>query len=68
MVGRAFTVDSLNNLILQGAAAMIEDQYALLVIDSIMAPYRVDYSGRGELAERQQVLAKMLSRIQKISE
>jgi len=24
-----------------------------MVIDSIMAPYRVDYSGRGELAERQ---------------
>lgn len=68
MVGRAFTVDSLNNLIMQAAAAMIEDQFALLVIDSIMAPFRVDYSGRGELAERQQVLAKVLNRIQKISE
>jgi meiotic recombination protein DMC1 len=31
---------------------MIEDQFALMIIDSIMAPYRVDYSGRGELAER----------------
>jgi len=63
MVGRAFTVDSLNNLIMQAAAAMIEDQFALMIIDSIMAPYRVDYSGRGELAERQQVLARMLSKI-----
>jgi meiotic recombination protein DMC1 len=53
MVGRAFTVDAVNNLIMQAAAAMIEDQFALMVIDSIMAPYRVDYSGRGELAERQ---------------
>ena len=52
MVGRAFTVDTINNLIMQAAAAMIEDQFALLVIDSIMAPFRVDYSGRGELAER----------------
>lgn len=33
-----------------------------------MALFRVDYSGRGELAERQQKLAQMLSRLQKISE
>lgn len=53
LVGRAFTVDSLISLLMQAAGAMIEDQYSLLVIDSIMAPFRVDYSGRGELAERQ---------------
>ena len=47
---------------------MIADQFALLVIDSIMAPFRVDYSGRGELSERQQVLGRILSKIQKISE
>ena len=68
MVGRAFTVDGVSNLIMQAAAAMIEDQFSLMIIDSIMAPYRVDYSGRGELAERQQVLGRMLSKIQKISE
>lgn len=33
-----------------------------------MALFRVDYSGRGELAERQQKLAQFMSRIQKISE
>ncbi|XP_071278966.1 meiotic recombination protein DMC1/LIM15 homolog isoform X1 [Agelaius tricolor] len=38
------------------------------IIDSIMALFRVDFSGRGELAERQQKLAQMLSRLQKISE
>lgn len=53
MVGRAFTVDSLNTLIMQGAAAMIEDSFSLMIIDSIMGPFRVDYSGRGELSERQ---------------
>uniref|UniRef100_A0A6Q2ZAP6 Meiotic recombination protein n=1 Tax=Esox lucius TaxID=8010 RepID=A0A6Q2ZAP6_ESOLU len=42
--------------------------FKLLVIDSIMALFRVDFSGRGELAERQQKLAQMLSRLQKISE
>jgi meiotic recombination protein DMC1 len=40
----------------------------LMIIDSIMGPFRVDYSGRGELSERQQVLGRMLSKIQKISE
>ena len=30
--------------------------------------FRVDYSGRGELADRQQHLAQMMSRLQKISE
>lgn len=38
------------------------------IVDSIMALFRVDFSGRGELAERQQKLAQMLSRLQKISE
>ena len=38
------------------------------VVDSIMALFRVDFSGRGELADRQQKLAQMLSRLQKISE
>lgn len=33
-----------------------------------MALFRVDYSGRGELADRQQKLAQMLSKLQKISE
>ena len=33
-----------------------------------MALFRVDFSGRGELADRQQKLGQMLSRLQKISE
>ncbi|XP_042182901.1 meiotic recombination protein DMC1/LIM15 homolog isoform X4 [Oncorhynchus tshawytscha] len=42
--------------------------FKLLIIDSIMALFRVDFSGRGDLAEKQQKLAQMLSRLQKISE
>ena len=68
MVGRAFTVDALSNLLTQAAGAMIEDTYSLLIIDSIMQPFRVDFSGRGELSERQQVLGRMLSKIQKLCE
>lgn len=53
---------------MQAAGAMVEDQFSLLIIDSIMHPFRVDFSGRGELADRQQQMGRMLSRIQKLSE
>ncbi|KAG5415570.1 hypothetical protein IGI04_003137 [Brassica rapa subsp. trilocularis] len=38
------------------------------IVDSIIALFRVDFTGRGELADRQQKLAQMLSRIIKIAE
>lgn len=40
--------------------------FKLLIVDSIMALFRVDFSGRGELADRQQKLAQVLSRLQKV--
>lgn len=69
-VARAYSVDHLNSLMYYAAQKMSEeqDQFALIVVDSIMAPFRVDYTGRGELSERQQVLGKTLSRLQKLSE
>lgn len=42
--------------------------YRLLVIDSICALFRVDYSGRGELSERQQKLNVHLSKLTKTAE
>lgn len=43
-------------------------QYRLLVIDSIMNCFRVDFSGRGELAERQQKLNQFLFRLSHLAE
>lgn len=68
LVAEAWTVDRLNQLIAQSAAIMMEDTFSLIIVDSIMAPFRVDYSGRGELSERQQVLGKTLSRLHKLGE
>ncbi len=48
---RAYNVDGLNKLIIQAAALMLEEPFALLIVDSIMAPFRVDYSGRAELGK-----------------
>ena len=39
------------------------NEYRLLIIDSIMACFRVDYCGRGELADRQQKLNQFLSKL-----
>ncbi len=38
------------------------------IVDSIMATFRVDFTGRGELAERQQKLAQMMSRCVSVRE
>ena len=42
--------------------------YKLLVVDSIINLFRTDFSGRGELGERQQKLNVMLSRLIKVAE
>ncbi|XP_067120095.1 meiotic recombination protein DMC1/LIM15 homolog [Centruroides vittatus] len=67
---RAFTSEHQYEILDHVAAKFHEEGgiYRLLIIDSIMALFRVDYSGRGELADRQQKLAQMLSKLQKISE
>ncbi|KAI4304032.1 hypothetical protein MLD38_039596 [Melastoma candidum] len=65
---RAYTYEHQFNLLLGLAAKMSEEPFRLLIIDSVIALFRVDFTGRGELAERQQKLAQMLSRIMKIAE
>lgn len=45
---------------------MADEPFKLLIVDSITANLRVDFSGRGELAERQQKLGQMLSRLKKV--
>lgn len=47
---------------------MAEDRYALVVVDSATALYRTDFSGRGELAERQQKLAKFLRLLHRLAD
>ncbi|XP_061985055.1 meiotic recombination protein DMC1 homolog [Populus nigra] len=65
---RAYTYEHQYNLLLGLAAKMSEEPFRLLIVDSVIALFRVDFTGRGELAERQQKLAQMLSRLIKISE
>jgi meiotic recombination protein DMC1 len=57
-------MDLLNEL----SVRICEDRsYRLVVVDSIMALFRTDFSGRGELSERQQKLGQMLAKLCRIS-
>lgn len=57
---RCHNTDHQLRLLVEGAPMMAECRYALVVVDSIMALYRTDYTGRGELSARQQHLACFL--------
>lgn len=65
---RAFTHEHLYQLLAMSASKMCEEPFALLVIDSIISLFRVDFSGRGELSERQQKLNKTMSALNKLGE
>lgn len=70
LYARAYTSEHQMELLDFVAAKFHEELgvFKLLIVDSVMALFRVDYSGRGELAERQQKLAQLMSRLQKIAE
>ncbi|KAI0669754.1 DNA recombination and repair protein Rad51 [Trametes maxima] len=66
LYARAHNSEHQMELINECSIRFAEDKdFRLLIVDSIMALFRADYSGRGELSERQQ---KMLSKLSKLSE
>uniref|UniRef100_A0A7S1AVC9 Meiotic recombination protein DMC1 n=1 Tax=Noctiluca scintillans TaxID=2966 RepID=A0A7S1AVC9_NOCSC len=67
---RCYTSEHLVQLMVEAASIMVsdEDRFGLVIVDSIMGIFRVDFHGRGELSERQQCLGRVLSKLQKMSE
>jgi len=65
---RAYNSDHQTTLLEQAAGMMAESRYALVVVDSATALYRTDYTGRGELAERQMKLAQFLRRLMRLAD
>lgn len=66
---RAYNSDHQNDLLTVLAAKFTEDpSFRLLIIDSVIALFRTDFVGRGELGERQQKLNVFLQRLMKLSE
>jgi DNA repair protein RAD51 len=67
-VAKCFNTDHQTNLLHEAAAMMSEHRYALIIVDSATHLYRTDFIGRGELASRQQHLARFLRMLQRMSE
>lgn len=65
---RAHNSEHQMELLKMAAAIMSQDRYALIVVDSATALYRTDYSGRGELSERQMHLAQFLRQLTRLAE
>eukprot|EP00931_Biecheleriopsis_adriatica_P007324 TRINITY_DN108621_c0_g1_i1.p1 TRINITY_DN108621_c0_g1~~TRINITY_DN108621_c0_g1_i1.p1 ORF type:complete len:380 (+),score=106.84 TRINITY_DN108621_c0_g1_i1:93-1232(+) len=65
---RAYNAEHQEKLLIEAAGVFCESRYALLVVDSATGLFRTDYSGRGELADRQQALNKFLRKLQRIAD
>lgn len=65
---RAYTADHQLALLNQACGMMAESRFSLLVVDSCTALYRTDFTGRGELANRQNHLAKFLRQLLRMAD
>jgi meiotic recombination protein DMC1 len=65
---RAYTHEHQMALLTLACAKMIEERVALVIVDSATSLFRVDFSGRGQLADRQVKLGQFLSQLIKVSE
>lgn len=65
---RAHNSEQQLELLHDAAALMSDDRFSLLVVDSATALYRTDYSGRGELSERQMHLGQFLRQLTRLAE
>ncbi|SRR6266567_2016942 len=65
---RAYNSDHQLQLLNQAAQMMTETRFALLIVDSATSLYRTDFSGRGELSNRQVHLAKFMRTCQRLAD
>mmetsp|Transcript_92879 Transcript_92879/g.194116 ORF Transcript_92879/g.194116 Transcript_92879/m.194116 type:complete len:383 (+) Transcript_92879:94-1242(+) len=65
---RAYNAEHQEKLLIEAASVFCESRYALLIVDSATGLFRTDYSGRSELADRQQALNRFLRKLQRIAD
>jgi meiotic recombination protein DMC1 len=68
MYARALNSEHQMELVEKLGQEFIDGDYRLLIVDSIMACFRVDFCGRGELNDRQQKLNQHLAALTRLSE
>jgi len=64
---QAFNTEHQMQLLAEASAMMAETRHSLIVVDSATALFRTDFSGRGELAERQQMLGQFMRQLQRLA-
>merc|ERR1712232_840337 len=65
---RAYNAEHQEKLLVEAAAVFCDSRYALLIVDSATGLFRTDYSGRSELADRQQALNRYLRKLQRLAD
>lgn len=65
---RAYNAEHQEKLLVEAAQVFCESRYALLIVDSATGLFRTDYTGRGELADRQQALNRFLRKLQRLAD
>lgn len=66
MLTEAYTPET--SLLAQAAGHLSQEHFALIVVDSATALYRTDYSGRGQLSDRQTHLGRFLRGLQGLAD
>lgn len=67
-VARAYDSDHEMFLIEKASDTITQKKIKLLIIDSLTSHFRSDYTGRGELAPRQQKLNRLLHNLQRLAD
>eukprot|EP00930_Biecheleria_cincta_P037138 TRINITY_DN25481_c1_g1_i1.p1 TRINITY_DN25481_c1_g1~~TRINITY_DN25481_c1_g1_i1.p1 ORF type:complete len:375 (-),score=84.53 TRINITY_DN25481_c1_g1_i1:381-1505(-) len=65
---RAYNAEHQEKLLIEAGSVFCETRYAVLIVDSATGLFRTDYSGRGELADRQQALNRFLRKLQRLAD
>lgn len=65
---RAYNTDHQTQLLVQASALMSAGDFKILIVDSAMALYRTDYTGRGELSARQIHLGRFLRMLMRLAD
>lgn len=66
-IARCHNTEHQMQLVAQASAMMSESRYSLIIVDSATALFRTDFTGRGELAERQQLLGQFMRQLQRLA-
>lgn len=68
LVARALNSDHQTALLKSAAEEFSKSRFALVIVDSATSLFRTDYSGRGQLSERQTSLAKFLRNLHALAQ